>query len=146
MPSGDVQAESGDEFLALLAVFDVDPWATWPGVDELPTPEQVVRRPAIAVAGEQVAGEQAAAASDDASPPPAAGTSPTDFGLAGTLAAAAGAFAALWRWRGGQLMALATTAWRDVLLTARDWFSGLGRMSGRAQALLRMTLGVLRLW
>jgi len=146
MPSGDVQAESGDEFLALLAVFDVDPWATWPGVDELPTPAQVVRRPAIAVAGEQVAGEQAAAASDDASPPPAAGTSPADFGLAGTLAAAAGAFAALWRWRGGQLMALATTVWRDVLLTARGWFSGLGRVSGRAHALLRMTLGVLRLW
>jgi hypothetical protein len=140
LPSRDGVAESDDQSIALLAVFDADPWGIWPSVDELPIPDQVV--PAMAVAS-----EQAGASSDEPSPLDA-GAAPIDFGPAAVLAAAIGAFCGLWR-RRDQLLALATTerGW----LTPRTWFGGLsrlafGRQAARALALLRLTLGIFRLW
>ena len=124
VPSGDDAAESDDESLALLAVFNVDPWSTWPDSDEIPTPGQVA--PPLAIAD-----EQAIAASSDAAAAPEAGAGPTDFGPAAMLIAAVGAVAGLWRWR-IPLMALATT-WRDQL-TQRSWLSGVRRLPGRRLA------------
>jgi MYXO-CTERM domain-containing protein len=122
-------AESDDESVALLAVFDVDPWGTWPSIDELPIPGQFV--PALAVAG-----EQAVASSDEA------GATPVDFGPAAILAAAIAAFVGLWR-RRDQLMALATTVGGSLSAISSLSF---GRQAARALALLRMTLGIFRLW
>jgi hypothetical protein len=142
LASRDGLAESDDDSVGLLAVFDVDPWGRWPSIDEMPIPGQVV--PAIALAGEQ------AIASSDGAPPSEVGSGPIDFGPVAILAAAIGAFTGLWR-RRGQLMALLATTQRSWL-TPRGWFSdishhlALGRQTARVLALLRMTLGIFRLW
>jgi hypothetical protein len=140
VPSRDGAAESDDQSIALLAVFDVDPWGMWPSIDELPIPDQMV--PAIAAAGEQ------ADASVDEAPPLDAGAAPIDFGPAAVLAAAVGAFGAVWR-RREQLLALAAT--QRGWLSPRRWLVSLnglafGRQAARALALLRLTLGIFRLW
>jgi hypothetical protein len=113
----------------------------WPAVNDLPTPGQTALPPAVA-------GVQTGTLPDEAAPAGQDGVGPVDLTPVALFLAAIGAAAAgLWRWR-APLLALATT-WRDQLAAGAP-LTNVRRLSGqrlsRAQAFLRMTLGILRLW
>jgi hypothetical protein len=137
----DGQAEADDQPIELLAVFEVDPWSVWPAIDDLPTPGQTALSPGVASVQTDTLPDEAAPAAQD-------GAGPVDLTPVALLLAAVGAVAAgVWRWR-VPLLALVTT-WHNQL-AAGAWLTSVRRLSGqrlsRAQAFLRMTVGILRLW
>jgi hypothetical protein len=118
----DVPTESDDGGpLNVLAVFDVDPFGMWPSVEALPLPAQVVAAGAVPEAQAAVAeGATPSAASDDGIPPQtlAAGA------LVGLVLAGIGA----------------SRRGRTAVFTLRR------RLVVVGLTLLRLTVGILRLW
>jgi len=130
-PSSDSLAAPEDDQVPLLGVYDFDPWAEWPQVDDMPMPLQTM--PAqIETAGQQVA------ASDDTAiaAPPDDGAVPMDFGPAAVVTVALGLLGGTWRSRRGLRLWLASIRRMDLRPPA----------VARALALVRLGLGLLRLW
>jgi hypothetical protein len=128
--------EDGD--LPLLGIVAVDPWSGWPGVQALPMPLQTLPAPAVASASAETA------APDTTPVPPDPGVTPVDF-VAAVLSAAFGGLVGLRRGRGMVASVLMTLV---QLVGRRPQFNWpwLGRQSARGLALLRLTLGILRVW
>ena len=134
-PSADVAAEADEEYPVLL-IRDVETWG-WPALQALPLPGQLL--PAVAAPSAPVAEVPAIL---PAAAPPDAGVVSVDFGVAAVLSAAMGALAGL---RRGRALALATLlAVVRPLTTIRLQLNPEFRQRGLG--LLRLTLGILRLW
>jgi len=146
-PAASLQDGSADDTDAfpVLELAAVDPWGPGPNLEALPMPGQVV--PAFASAPlDNTIASVAPVEPDDS------GATPMQVGLAGLLAAV-GALAGL---RRGRLMSvlrrvrwLRLPTWPDVSGVSVPWPRWsvvLSRQTQRALAVIRLTLGILRLW
>jgi hypothetical protein len=139
MASRDVAAGTDDlQPVGVLVIVNGDSWNSWPDVQALPVPGQVV--PMLAV------GEQAP--SPDEGSPNDPGVSPIDFGPSAILALALGALGGLRRGRGFLLTCAATLS---RILTGLPVFVSPGRLPlrreiSRGLSFLRLSLGSFRLW
>jgi hypothetical protein len=112
-------------------VFDFDPWSEWPHVDDIPMPLQSMP------AQVETAGQQVAASTDTAiAAPPDDGALPMDFAPAAVITVVLGLLAGTWRSRRTLRAWIASARRGNVRLPA----------IARAVALVRLGLGILRLW
>ncbi|MGI9145238.1 MAG: hypothetical protein ACR2IK_01600 [Chloroflexota bacterium] len=137
-PAGEV------EELAVMELADVDPWGPGPDLEALPMPGQ--SRLAIASAAPSDTATHLAAVTETEDP----GVTPLKLSLAGLLAALGG----LIGMRRGRLLSallklrsVRLPTWPGGLVHAPRWSAGaFGQHTQRALAILRLTLGILRLW
>jgi hypothetical protein len=142
--SGDASAESDSDIYPLLALRDFDVWNTWPTADALPVPEQVVGAAAVTVSAPE---DEPAAVVADAGPTSDDGATPIETDAALVLAIALGP---LFGPRKGRalLMGAAQAPLRSLRFGWRALRPGpwLRHHSLRSLAVLRLVLGILRIW
>jgi hypothetical protein len=129
-------ADDDDEF-PMLVIADLDPWGPAPATEGLPLPDQAPRLAAATTAPATPADNLAGPVQPDEPNDP--GAAPVAAGLAALLSAVAG----LVSLRRGRLL---MSTLRGLGGYRPAWPSGLGRQTQRALAIIRLTLGILRLW
>ncbi|MBV9326565.1 MAG: hypothetical protein JO352_22615 [Chloroflexi bacterium] len=122
----DLQAADGDDLYPPLALVDVDLWSRWPQAEFMPMPMQAL--PAAAAA---VDASPAVVVPDAATPlPPDNGALPMQLDLAALLSMLT------------ITLRVAMRHGQSLLAVVRSWFN----QRRRAQILLRLASGMLRLW
>ena len=138
----------------MMVLVDVDPWGSGPNLDALPMPGQAPRTTAGAPSSDN--STQLIAPAEPQDP----GATPVEFGLGALVSALAG-LAGL---RRGRLMSvllrlrsLRMPVWSGASIPVPKWpaalsrgprwpAAGFRRQTQRALAVVRLTLGILRLW
>jgi hypothetical protein len=124
--SHDQAASDGDDVYPLLALVDVDPWG-WPAAESLPMPVQVMAAPSPSTAAQSVA---VPVPESTAPLGPDNGAMPMQFDLAAWLSVLA------------LTLQVGARHGRVLLAVVGSWFD----QRRRAQILLRLASGMLRLW
>jgi hypothetical protein len=128
-PVGGVSHDQGtgedDDLYPPLELVMVDPWGNWPPIEALPLPVQVFSAPSVATLETAVVPDAAATPL-----PPDNGAMPMQFDLAVFLSMLIAA------------LRVATRHGRELMAVLRSWFD----QRRRAQILLRLASGMLRLW